>query len=102
MVELCEVVGYACVWKRGKCFCWDDIELNRFLTPCPAPASECCPYDASTLSFAPMAAEPFGVPPPTSIYSQGGGLGEVVGIDDVVTELGAFAGNYECPHQCPP
>jgi len=76
-VELCEVIGYACawkrgcndnlapmvragfIWKRGECYCWDDIARNWFPTPCPAPASGFCPADASALSFAPVASEPF-------------------------------------------
>ena len=56
MVELGEIIGYAWAWKRGKCYCCDDIELNWFLTPCPAPASGCCPDDASTDRYAALAA----------------------------------------------
>jgi len=60
-IELCEMIGYACAWKKGcnddlagmtraaflwktgECYCWDDIQQNWFGTPCPAPISGCCP-----------------------------------------------------------
>ncbi len=76
-VELCEVIGYACawkrgcndnlasmvraafIWKRGECYCRDDIALNWFPTPCPAPVAGCCPADPSAIAFDPVASEPF-------------------------------------------
>ena len=59
-VEMCEMGGYACAWKKdcnddlagmtraayiwkgGECYCWDESAANWFLTPCPAPESGCC------------------------------------------------------------
>jgi len=59
-VEICEMGGYACawkkdcnddlagmtraayIWKNGECYCWDELEENWFPTPCSAPESGCC------------------------------------------------------------
>ena len=59
-ISLCELIGYACAWKRGchddmagltraayiwlhgECYCWDDVADNWFPTRCPPPASGCC------------------------------------------------------------
>ena len=59
-VELGEMTGYACAWKRGcnddiacmtraafiwkngECYCWDQVQQNWYPTSCPAPASGVC------------------------------------------------------------
>ena len=59
-ITLCELIGYACAWKRGcnddmagltraayiwlhgECYCWDDADDNWFPTRCPPPTSGCC------------------------------------------------------------
>ncbi|MGB2986171.1 MAG: dockerin type I repeat-containing protein [Phycisphaerae bacterium] len=58
-VEMCEMIGYACAWKRGcnddlsgmtraayiwvngECYCWDEAVLNWFPIACES-ASLCC------------------------------------------------------------
>ncbi|MBU0717209.1 MAG: right-handed parallel beta-helix repeat-containing protein [Planctomycetes bacterium] len=71
-VEMCEVGGYACAWKKdcnddlsgmtraayiwkgGECcYCWDEVIENWFLTSCPAPESGCCgdAGDVATLAL---------------------------------------------------
>ena len=59
-VQMGEVIGYACAWKRGcnddisgmtrsayiwragECYCWDDVEENWMSHACESPASGCC------------------------------------------------------------
>jgi hypothetical protein len=59
-VELCEVIRYACAWKRGcnddlagvsgsaylwlvgECYCWDQAVENWVPTPCGQSTSGCC------------------------------------------------------------
>ncbi len=66
-IELCEMTGYACawkkgcndnltemtraafIWKRGECYCWEEAQQDWFLTPCPAPLSGCCSVPAPLL-----------------------------------------------------
>jgi len=65
-ITLCEVIGYACAWKRGcnddlngmaraafvwrngECYCWDDGAGNWFPTGCPPPESGYCPADGGS------------------------------------------------------
>jgi LmbE family N-acetylglucosaminyl deacetylase len=59
-VEMCEMTGYACAWKRGcnddldgmtrsgyiwqngECYCWDSTEGNWFVSPCAPTLPGCC------------------------------------------------------------
>ena len=59
-VEMCEMIGYACAWKKGcnddlsgmtraaylwvsgECYCWDEIEQNWFPVSCATWDSPCC------------------------------------------------------------
>ena len=59
-IELCEVIGYACAWKRGcnddltgvtgsayiwmvgECYCWDEVGLAWTPVPCSEPVPPCC------------------------------------------------------------
>ena len=61
-IELCEMSGYACAWKKGcnddlagmtraafiwksgECYCWDTEEEAWLPTDCPAPESGCCAH----------------------------------------------------------
>jgi hypothetical protein len=59
-VEMSEIIGYACAWKKGcnddisgmtrsayiwragECYCWDDAAHNWMAHACASPASGCC------------------------------------------------------------
>ncbi len=64
-VEMCEMIGYACAWKKGcnddlsgmtraaylwvtgECYCWDEVEQNWFHVSCSASSSPCCDASAA-------------------------------------------------------
>jgi len=84
-ISLCEVIGYACAWKRGcnddlagmaraayvwrhgECYCWDPSDANWFPIACPPPASGYCPADDAT-DAGPAAGEFAGAKAAVNLY----------------------------------